>query len=107
MNSFWETLAEMVSDRNPIGAACGILLKLFFFSLFGWLGYRGLCALGLQDGIIYFVPLAAILFFTWLVRGIRNALARARARYKSTPLSRDEILKARSKLTNSSHFKKA
>ena len=51
------------------------------------------------------LPGGGVFLLVWVVLGIRRMRARRLDRYKSSPLSRDELSKARSKLKMKSTFK--
>ena len=107
MDYFWGNLFEYFKERRTAG--------LFFGTLFAFLGAV------IVGGVIYEVTngcpwlmghwpalLAGlgVLLAAGLVRWFRRARrARRLARYKSTPLSRDEWVKARSKLSKKTMIK--
>jgi hypothetical protein len=98
MNYFWKSLFEAAGNRDPMGVACGILLKLIAGLAVVWVAYLLVCAAGLQEYLAYFLAGIAVYLCVRLVLGIQRLRARARDRYNSTPLSRDEIAKAKTKL---------
>ena len=57
-----------------------------------------------QEGIAYAAAILGVLSLVWIFQIIRRARARRRDRYKISPLSRDEIGKARSKLIKKQSF---
>ena len=107
MDYFWGNLFEYFKERRTAG--------LFFGTLFAFLGAV------IVGGVIYKVTngcpwlmghwpalLAGlgVLLSACLVRSFRRARrARRLNRYKSTPLSRDEWVKARSKLSKKTMIK--
>ena len=59
-----------------------------------------------QACLAYAAPAAGMVVVGFVWTGVRRARARSRNRYRSSPLSRDEIAKARAKLSNPAAFKK-
>jgi hypothetical protein len=102
MNFFWGNVFEYFKDRR--------LGSVFFGSLAVVLGMLVLVAIFYQNLLNNWpVVLAAIslplLALIW--RGFRQMRMMRLNRYKSSPLSRDEKTKARSKLITKSTFKKS
>ncbi len=100
MNYFWGNIFEYFKDRR--------LGSVFFGALAAVLGILVLVAIFYQNLLNNWpVVLVAIglplLALIW--RAFRDVRARRRNRYKSSPLSRDEKAKARSKLKTNSTFK--
>ena len=90
MDNFWSNVFEYFNDRRVGGVFFRTLLILIVL----------LAAVALfHEYLVYVLPVAAGIFLIWIGRGIFRALARRGDRYKSLPLSRDELSKARSKLT--------
>ena len=99
MNFPWDNVFDFFQDRNR-GAlffrSLGAFLVMF---LLGALADEVVVAGGWQDQVVYVIPVVGSVVSLWLCVLIRRGrAARRRQRYKSTPLSRDELGKARSKL---------
>lgn len=96
MNFFWGNVFEYFKDRRLGAVFFGWLVAVFAMLVLGIIFYR-------------FWPFVLTAFGLWLlvaiVREIHRWQARQRNRYKSSPLSRDELAKARSKLKTNSTFK--
>ena len=105
MNSIWNNLYDKAKDRRY-----GIL---FFFSLFGFFGLFLVAVLvfkilggmdfgsfDLQAHFLELVPGIVIIFAALAWGGLRRARAQHGKSFRREELSRDEILKARSKLMN-------
>jgi hypothetical protein len=88
MDHFWGNVFEYFRERERAALFYGLLL------VSGGLGFAGF----LLCQIPYTRPAAGLLLLGWLGRALLRARARRPARYKSSPLSRDELNKARSKL---------
>lgn len=88
MDNWWGNVFEYFKERERAAFCYGLLL------LSGGLGFAGF----LLYHIPYALPAAGLLFLLCLVRALLRARARRRARYEISPLSRDELNKARSKL---------
>jgi hypothetical protein len=104
---FWTSLAEIYRERNPLATFFYALLVLFALLALGVAACWLICALGLDDYAVFFLAGAVVIFCCWLIRRIRRVLARMRDGYVSKPLSRDEIIKAQTKLAAHSNFKKS
>lgn len=74
------------------------LMVLAGILLAGWLCFQLIRAYELQDYVIYVLPFVIIALCVWASRNLSRARERWRYRYKSSPLSCDELRKARSKL---------
>jgi uncharacterized membrane protein len=100
MNFFWGNIFEYFKDRR--------LASLFF----GALGLFFLILLGVGIFYQFFLsewPVILLIIGLWLLVligvGWRQMRARRLDRYKCSPLSRDEMAKARSKLRTKSTFR--
>jgi hypothetical protein len=93
MDFFWTNVFEYFKDRRMAGVFFGTLLALVGLIIAGVIVYQIL-----GDKVVYLLPVAAAFFLISAARAILRARARRRNRYKSSPLSRDELKKARSKL---------
>lgn len=99
MNPFWDTWR---SRRN---------LNYFILSLLGIVALFIAGCIVHETGLDqYLVPVLVglgLISVGWIIRCIRRARARRRARLKTSPLSRDELRVARSKLLNERKAKHA
>lgn len=98
MNYFWGNVFEYFKDRRLAGVFFGTLLALGGLLLVGAILLQIICAYELQGYLVYSLPGVAVVFAALIGRGMARARARRRNGYKSSPLSRDELRKARSKL---------
>lgn len=102
MDFFWSNAFEYFKDRRIAGIFFGTLLALGGLLIAGIIAAQIFCAYNLQDYLKYIVPGAAavfaLLFTVWIIRFRRRLRARRNDRYKISPMSRDELNKARSKL---------
>lgn len=98
MNYFWGNVFDFVKDRR--------FVPVFFITLGVLFGVPLAAAIligttNISDYFQYW-PVMAGVFSIWFVillwRGIRRSRAEQRNRYQISPLSRDEMTKARSKL---------
>lgn len=107
MNSFWGNLYDHFKDRR-YGA-------LFLVSLVAFLGVLVLGAVieeifrafDLQEYFLQALPGVGILAAAWVWRGVRQERARRREQLRHSPLSRDELRVARSKLLKDRNLKKS
>lgn len=89
MDHFWGNVFDYFKERH----IAGMFLRALFV--------LGLLAIGFAafyPGSMYALPAMGLYLLWRLARAIQQARARWRNRYRSSPLSRDEIQKARSKL---------
>ncbi len=89
MHSFWGNVFDYFKDRRPANTFIAALVILLILLPIG------ICFYPL---LVKGLPFAAVIFLGLLVRAIVRARRRWRDRYKISPLSRDELSKARSKL---------
>lgn len=96
MNFFWSNVFEYFKDRR-IGAAFFrtfiVVLALLIVAVVFWQAWP------------FFLGAICIWLLALFVREILRWRAWRKNRYKSLPLSRDELMKARSKLKTNSTFK--
>jgi predicted tellurium resistance membrane protein TerC len=98
MNYFWGNFFEYCKERRNASIFIGTLAVFFGLLVAGVIIYQ------VADGynLLQYWPFALLGFGLFLsvlvVNGIRQARSRRLNRYKSSPLSRDELRKARSKL---------
>jgi predicted MFS family arabinose efflux permease len=88
---FWSDVFEYFKDRRIAGVFFGTLLLLLILLPAGALLIK-------IAGWTYVLPGTIVVAITLVVRAILRMRAYGRERYKSSPLSRDELKKARSKL---------
>ncbi len=103
MDFFWGNVFEYFKDRRGAAFFFATLLALFIALIVGSILYHVICAYDLQAYLVYSLPGLALILMAWIGSGIAQARARRRNQYKSSPLSRDELIKARSKLTRIKH----
>ena len=96
MNYFWGNVFEYFKDRRVAAVFFGTLMALGGLLIGGLILYQVICAYELQDYLVYTLPGAGLILLAWVGRCI--ARARRHERYRISPLSRDEVIKARSKL---------
>jgi hypothetical protein len=100
MNYFWGNIFEHFKDRRFATVFFGTLVALALLLLAGTILVESIGMENMRTGLVYASPVAAVLFLFWIWRTIAQVRARRRERYKISPLSRDELRKARSKLTS-------
>jgi cation transport ATPase len=98
MNHFWGNVFDCVKERRLAALFFGTLLAMGGLLIVGAILYQIVCAHDLQEYLVYFLPGAVLVLLVWTGRGIARTRARRQARYNTSPLSRDERDKARSKL---------
>ncbi|MDR3460273.1 MAG: hypothetical protein P4N60_22825 [Verrucomicrobiae bacterium] len=103
MNFFWGNVFEYFKDRRLASVFFGTLLALIGVLVAGVIFFQVICAYNFQDYLIYAVPGVALIFVALIGQAMAQARARRRDRYKCSPLSRDELRKARSKLMKAKH----
>ena len=95
MGPFWSSLFEHLKH-------CGRGGTVFMLTLAGLVILAALaviiCATQLYDYLLPVMPAIAVLAVAWAGVAIRRARARRRQRVERSPLSRDELRVARSKL---------
>jgi len=98
MNYFWGNVFDYFKDRRVAGVFFGTLMVLPVVLFIGAILFQAIGAENLKVALKYSIPIVAGLLLLWIWRSILRARARRRDRYKISPLSRDELRKARSKL---------
>jgi Na+-driven multidrug efflux pump len=98
MNYFWGNVFEYFKDRRGPAVFFISLLVLLVLLFIGAAILQGIGAENLWTGFKYSLPVTGVVLAIWIWRSVRRARARSRDRYKISPLSRDEMRKARSKL---------
>lgn len=104
MDYFWGNIFEYFKDRRGPAVFCVALVA--FFVVFA-IGAAIFSAVPREDLAAIFICAASVLglfFLISIISIIRRQRARARDRYKSSPLSRDELRKARSKLSGTKNI---
>jgi cobalamin biosynthesis protein CobD/CbiB len=101
VNFFWGQVFEFVRERRNAMIFYGTLAVFVAVPVLGGIAES-------YDGLKYW-PYALPGLGLWLLAlvwtGLRQRRTRRLNRYKSSPLSRDEMIKARSKLTSKPTFK--
>jgi len=98
MNYFWGNVFEYFKDRRIAGVFFSTFVVVTGLIFIGAVILQGIGAENLWTGFKYSLPVVGGLLVIWIWRSVRRARARSRDRYKISPLSRDEMRKARSKL---------
>ena len=98
MNFFWSNVFDYFKDRRFAAVFFGTLMVLTGLLAAGFLMYQFVLAYQLQGYLVYTWPVFSFAFLVWFGRVFKRARDRRHDRYKSSPLSRDELNKARSKL---------
>ena len=101
MDSFWCNVFDYFKERRAAAIFFSTVMVLAIVIGVGFLLYQVVLAYELQAYMGYAGMAAGAVFFLWVIRAFNGARARARCRYKSSPLSCDELKKARSKLLKS------
>ena len=95
MGPFWSSLFEHLKH-------CGRGGTVFMLTLAGLVVLAALaaivCATQLYNYLLPVLPVIAVVAFAWVAVAVRRARARRRERLHYSPLSRDELRVARSKL---------
>jgi biotin transporter BioY len=105
MNSIWSNLYDKAKDRRYGVLFFSSLIAVFVVFLLGALLYNILGGIDfspfdLQAHFLELMPGIVILMVALAWRGVRRARAQRGKRFRREELSRDEILKVRSKLVN-------
>lgn len=98
MSFFWGNVFEYFKDRRVAAVFFGSLMALGGLLIAGLILYQVFCAYELGEYLVYSLPGVVLALLAWIGRGVARARARRRDRYKVSPMSRDELGKARSKL---------
>jgi len=107
MNSFWNNLYDCAKDRRYGMLFLTVLLAFPGLIILGATIYKITGANNLREYFLPALPGIGILLVALSWRIIRRARKRGREQLKYSPLSRDELLKARSKLTKNRNLKKS
>jgi MFS family permease len=105
MNYFWGNFFEYCKERRNAAVFFGTLALLIIGLVLGGILYQ------ISDGWNFLqywpmmLPGIGLVLLALIWRGLRQFRRRRLDRYKSSPLSRDERTKARSKLIRAKHPK--
>jgi hypothetical protein len=92
MSPFWSSMAERLKDYGRDGT-------LFIVALAGFVVVAAVSSSEFVKVIAPALPFTAIFILGWAGYAIRRALINRRRRLEHSPLSDDELQKARAKLT--------
>jgi len=106
MNSFWSNLYDQYRDRRYAALFLAILVIFLGLSILGVALYLHTSPLDWSEGFVAVCFGVGVFVAALVWRAIRSARARRRNLPTSSPLSRDELSKARSKLVKGQNFKK-
>jgi len=98
MNSFWCNMVEYLRDRRFGSVFFGTLMALSGLLAARYIIWQIIVGYGLQGYVIYSWPVFGVAFLVWFGRMFNRNRMRRLDRYKSSPMSRDELNKARTKL---------
>ena len=107
MNFFWDNVFDYFKERRYGAIFFGSLGMFFVVFMVGTILFQVFHTDELQEYLDYVLLAVGGLFVIWIFFGIRRLRARRWDRYKSSPLSRDELSKARSKLRTKQTFKRS
>jgi hypothetical protein len=100
MNSFWSNLYDGLKDRRYAGLFLTSLAAFFGLLALAAVVFMIICASDLPEHYPYALPGVGLVAAAWTWRVMRRARADRRERLPYSPLSRDELRVARSKLRN-------
>ena len=95
MDFFWSNLFEFFKDRRHAAVFFGTLAVIIGVLAIGAISYQVIDGLHLWE---YMLPGIGLLLVVMIGQVFLRMRASRSNRYKPSPLSRDEIIKARSKL---------
>jgi hypothetical protein len=98
MNYFWGNFFEYCKERRNAAVFFGTLAVFFGLLVAGVIIYQVADGYNLLQYWPFIVVALSFCLLSVIWQGIRQARARRLNRYKTSPLSRDELRKARSKL---------
>ncbi len=98
MNYFWDNVFDYAKERRLAAIFFCTLLAMGGLLIVGAILFQNVGADDMVKYLLYSLPGSVLVLLVWIGRGIALARARRQARYKPSPLSRDELDKARSKL---------
>lgn len=105
MDFFWNNVFEYFKERRYAAVFFGTLLAMIGALLLGTILYAIADGLHLLEYWSYMLLGIGLLLAGLMIRSFLRGRAARSIRYKSTPLSRDELTKARSKLKTNSNSK--
>jgi hypothetical protein len=106
MNFIWGNVFEFFKERWRASIFFAGFAGVFGVMILGGLFYQAVVFYNLQPYWPYAATAAGLWILLCIWRAVRKARQRRLDRYKIKPLSRDEITKARSKLTAKQQFKR-
>jgi high-affinity Fe2+/Pb2+ permease len=106
MNFLWDNVFEYFKERRYGAIFFSALVAFLMVFFIGAVVIKLIIDNGFQDYLFFAVSVMGMLFLFWIAQGIARLRRRRWDRYKSSPLSRDELSKARSKLRTKQSFKK-
>jgi hypothetical protein len=98
MNYFWGNVLDYLKDRRYAAVFFGTLMAMGGLLIAGLIAYQVICAYELQGYLVSFLLAGVLISLIEIGRRIARARAQRREWHKISPLSRDELSKARSKL---------
>jgi hypothetical protein len=105
MNYFWSNLSELANERRYAPFFVGALVAFFAAVVGGALFYQLVCAIEWPGALAAVLAGLGLILLVFIHRCTRRLRTRRSKRHKIAPLSRDELAKARSKLTTKPTFK--
>ena len=100
MNSFWDNQYDNFKDRHYAALFWSTLMALIGLLVLGGIIAAVLSRFGMQQNFLEALPGIGILGLAWGFLKFRQARIRSREKLPRSPLSRDELRAARSKLRN-------
>lgn len=97
--NFWGNIFDYFKERRSAGIFYAVLHALIGIAIGGLILYEVIGPDNFRICLDYSLLIVALAMLAWTGRTIARARARWRDRYKTSPLSQDELAKARSRLT--------
>jgi len=104
MNFPWNDAFDFFTERGRGALFFRSLAAFFVTFLLGALADEVITANGWQDDVVCMMPPVGLWLFLWFYVAIRRMRKRRRQRQQFSPLSCDELTKARSKLMKKPAF---
>jgi hypothetical protein len=104
MHSFWTSLYDKARDRRYGALFLSAIPAFLGLLVLGVMLERALRELDPEECFLQALPGLALLALAWVLSKFRRAQTRRRASPRHTPLSRDELRVARSKLVKGRSF---
>jgi hypothetical protein len=104
MNFPWNGVFDFFTDRGRGALFFRSLAAFFVMFVLGALVDEVITANGWQNDVVYVIPPVGLWLSFWLYVAIRRMRKQRCLRYQSSPLSCDELTKARSKLMKKQAF---